>query len=48
MQDSTPPKLKRSSGRPNDIEFICLLVAAGIVLTIAALWHGWDIGGAVP
>jgi hypothetical protein len=47
MQDSTPPKVKRS-GRPNDVEFICLLVAAGIILTIAALCIGWDIGGAVP
>jgi hypothetical protein len=31
MQDSTP-KVKRS-GRPNDIKFTLLLVAAGIVLT---------------
>jgi hypothetical protein len=39
-------KSKDSAGL-RELAVVCLLVAAGVVLTIAALWLGWDIGGAV-
>jgi hypothetical protein len=48
MRDGRPPESERSDNRLREIALICLLVTAGVVATVGALWVGWEIGGALP
>jgi hypothetical protein len=47
MEDSSPLE-PENPDKLRELALICGLAAAGIVITVGALWVGWEIGGVIP
>jgi hypothetical protein len=47
MGDSSPPELENVD-KLRELALIRAFAAAGIVISLGALWIGWEIGGVLP